>query len=139
MNKIDKVAKTLLRPINPTVIIVLGVYTIIWGLWIINPFWTVFTTASVYSAMMSIAPEWFWGGVAIISGMFVTRGALKPSFRNLQLGAFIGFFHWLVIGILYFVGDWMNTGGITAITFATYSALVWVNIKINRANYSNDD
>lgn len=135
MTRRDKIADSLLRPINPSVIIILGFYTVVWGLWIANPFWTVFTQAPLYMAMMGIAAEWFWGVLAIGAGLLITRGATKPSYRNLQLGAFVGFFHWFVIGILYFIGDWMNTGGITALAFAVYSAIVWVNIKVNRRHF----
>jgi hypothetical protein len=43
--------------------------------------------------------------------------------------------HWLTIAILYFMGDWTSTGGITSLTFAFYAALVWVNIKVNPEYY----
>lgn len=135
MNKRDKVASGLLRPVNPSVIIVLGFYTVLWGLWLLSPFWTVFTQAPLYSEMMGLGPEPVWGVIAIISGGFICRGAIKPSYMNLRVGSFVGFMYWLIVGILYLMGDWMNTGGITALTFALYSALIWVNIKVNRAHF----
>lgn len=133
----DNIAKSLLKPINPSVIIILGVYTVIWGLWILSPFWSVFSTATIYSAMHQIGSEFFWGAAAVFCGAITIRGAVKPSYPNLKMGSFIGFFHWLVIGILFFMGDAAATGGITALTFATYSALVWVNIKVNKTHYIN--
>ena len=135
MTRREKIADSLLKPINPSVIIILGVYTILWGLWIVSPFWTVFTQAPLYHAMDSIASEVVWGLIAILAGIIISHGALKPRYRNIQFGAFIAFFHWFAIGVLYFLGDWQNTGGITAITFALYSAVVWVNIKVNRGHY----
>ena len=136
MTKFDSIADSLLKPINPSVSIILGAYTILWGFWIFNPFWMVFTHAPLYAAMAHIAPEYLWGIIAIVSGMFITRGAIKPSYRNLQLGAFIGFFHWFIIAILYFVADWQSTGGITALAFAVYSAIIWVNVKVNRKHFN---
>ncbi len=135
MTRREKIARALLRPINPSVIIILGIYTVVWGLWIVNPFWSVFSHAPLYAAMAAFASEYFWGWTAIISGLFIIRGALKPSYYNIQLGAFIGFFHWIVITVFYFAADWQSTGGITSLTFAVYSAIVWLNIKVNRANY----
>ena len=131
----EKIAVSLLRPLNPSLILVLGGYTILWGLWILNPWWTVFSTAALYHIMATLAPEYVWGGIAVISGMLIIRGAIKPSYENLLTGSWIGFMHWLIIAIMYFVGDWMNTGGITALTFAIYSGIVWVNIKVNRRVY----
>lgn len=138
MTRKERIADSLLKPLNPSVIIILGIYTVVWGLWIINPFWTVFTQAPLYSAMANIAPECVWGAVAIVSGATTIRGAVKPRFENIQLGSLIAFFHWLIIGILYLIGDWQNTGGITSLTFAAYSAIVWVNIKVNRAIYDKN-
>lgn len=133
----DKVASTLLRPINPSIIIVLGFYTIVWGLWLLSPFWTVFTQAPIYSAMMSVGTEPVWGAIAIASGMLIMRGAIKPSYINLRVGSFVGFFYWLIVAMFYFAGDWANTGGITSLTFAIYSAIVWVNIKVNREHFED--
>lgn len=135
MTRKEKVAASLLRPINPSVIIILGMYTVTWGAWLANPFWSVFTSAAVYSALGAIFCEFIWGCIAIAAGLVIMRGALKPSYNNLHIGAFTAALFWLVIGILYFMGDWMNTGGITCMTFFVYSALVWVNIKVNRHLY----
>ena len=138
MTRMDRVALRILRPINPSVIIILGVYTIVWGLWLISPFWTVFTQAPLYSALMAIGSEYFWGSVATVSGMLISYGAIKPSYRNLILGSLVGFFYWFIIAGLYFAGDWMNTGGITSLAFAIYSALIWVNIKVNKSHFMED-
>jgi hypothetical protein len=138
MTRREKLAQTILKPINPSIIVILGAYTVLWGLWIANPFWTVFTQAPLYAVMAHSAPiypEVFWGTYAIISGLFTMRGAMKPSYRNLQWGSFFAFAHWLIIGMMYFMGDWMNTGGITAITFSIYSAIVWLNVKINKEHF----
>lgn len=135
MSRLESLADNLLRPLNPTIIIILGLYTATWGLWVANPFWTVFTQAPIYLAMAQMAPEIVWGAIAVTAGIVISYGAYKPSAKNLQLGAFVGFFHWFVIGILYLISDWQNTGGITSLTFAIYSALVWVNVKINRKHY----
>lgn len=135
----DKIAAGLLRPINPSLIIVLGLYTVIWGLWISNPLWTVFTQAPVYNFMAALAPEMYWGVQAVVAGAIISYGAIRPSYRNIQLGSFIAFFHWFIIGVMYFMGDWQNTGGITCLCFAVYSAMIWVNIKINRVYFHNLD
>lgn len=137
---LDKLAKSLLKTINPSLIIVLGVYTVVWGFWIANPFWTVFTQAALYQALEQAAPfspELFWGGIAMVAGGFIIRGAVKPSYKNLQWGSFVGFFHWFVIGIMYLMGDWANTGGITSLAFAVYAAIIWLNVKVNKRSFQD--
>lgn len=138
MTKTEKVAQRLLEPINPSLIVILGFYTVLWGLWIFCPFWTVFDHAILYSAMAGIGgvcSEYMWGTLAMIAGGFILRGAYVPSRTNLMLGAFSGALYWFVVTIMYFIGDWASTGGITSLTFGIYSALVWVNIKLNPEFY----
>ena len=132
-DKLDRLAESLLKPINPSVIIVLGIYTILWGLWVVNPLWTVFTQAALYSAL--IGGEYVWGSIVLAAGLLITRGATKPSYINLIVGSAAGFITWLTVGIFYLLGDWANTGGITALAFAAYCLIVYLNIKVNKTYF----
>lgn len=142
--------KALLLPINPAVVVILGVYTSLWGLWVANPFWTVFSQAQLYSAMqgaefiqlvgiVGISPEVFWGTIAIVCGLLITHGAVKRSYKSLVRGATIAFFHWGIISLFYFMGDAASTGGITAAVFAVYGAFLWLNIRVNFKDTHNID
>lgn len=132
-DKLDRFAAELLKPINPTAVVLLGAYTILWGLWVMNPFWDVFTSAKLFSALLALpAPEAFWGGVAVATGIMTTYGALKPWPNGLARGAAVSGWHWFMIAIFYFMGDFTNTGGITSLFFAIYSAYLYLNVKINR-------
>ena len=139
-----KLAQALLLPINPTAVILLGIYTAVWGLWIANPFWTVFTQAPLYNALATIPPvvipaEIFWGTIAVVCGSITIYGAWKRQYRPLIVGACIAGWHWLMISVLYFMGDWQNTGGITALIFAVYAAFIYVNIKVNFSDRKHSD
>lgn len=121
----------LLQPINTSAVILLGIYTIVWGLWMVAP-WSVFPDAGLYDQMRALAPEQVWGTIAIICGSFTAYGAYRPSYKTLTIGAGMAFSHWFIISILYFMGNWRNTGGITAATFALYAAYVYLNIRVNK-------
>lgn len=129
----ERLAWALLRkPINKAAIIFLGFYTTLWGLWVVNPFWHVFTTAPLFKDMLNFAPEWAWGIVALIAGAVIIYGAIKRTYNPLIRGALVGSIYWLIVAIFYFMGDWQNTGGITSLTFAVYSSFVYLNIKVNK-------
>lgn len=123
-------ASRMMQPINPALIAILGAYTVLWGLWVANPFWDVFSSAPLYSKMAEL-PEWAWGLFAMGSGFEMIRGVLRNSNSALRRGAFVGYFHWLVITFMYFAGDWHNTGGITSMTLSLYSLIVYLNYKKN--------
>lgn len=127
----EGLANALLKPINTAAVVLLGVYTVVWGVWVANPFWTVFTQAPLYSVLAEVAPEYFWGCVAIFCGIVTIIGAVKRSYRTLVNGAIVACWHWSMISIFYFLGDPLNTGGITALTFAIYASFVYLNIKVN--------
>lgn len=121
-------------PLNKASTILMAAYTLLWGIWLASPFWDVFTRAPLYSALSAVFPEYAWGIIAILCGLATTWGVLHQSARSLAIGAYVGFIHWLVISGGYFIGDWQNTGGITALTIALYSALIYLNLRVNRDN-----
>lgn len=134
-------AQALLKPVNTAAIILLGMYTVLWGLWIANPWWSVFNSAPLFHQMRDVAPEWAWGLFAIFCGLVTAYGAWRPSYRALTIGSGTAFGHWLAISIFYFVGDWHNTGGITSLTFSIYAAFIYLNIRVNyrKGNLKIDD
>lgn len=127
----EKLAQALLLPINPAAVILLGIYTVLWGLWVANPFWEVFTHATLYVKMAAFMPEWAWGIVAIIMGLVTIYGAVKRNYSALVRGASCAGLFWFGVSIFYFASDFMNTGGITALIFAVYAAFIYLNIRVN--------
>lgn len=110
----------------------------LWGLWVSNPFWSVFGSAQLFSALGLVAPEVFWGCLAIFCGVITTYGALRRSYASLLLGSSIAWAHWLMIAIFYFIGDWQNTGGITALSIAVYASFIYLNLKVSHGKNRKD-
>lgn len=129
----------MLRPVNTAAISIMAIYTSLWGFWIGNPWWDVFSRAQLYQ-WMAVLPEWAWGlNAMFVVGGLMLYGVFKPSYRSLQTGATVGFYHWLLIAIFYFGGDWQNTGGITSLMIAVYCAFIHINLKVNRDSLRFDD
>lgn len=127
----SKLIDALLRPINPAHTALFGVFTVVWGFWIGNPWWSVFDRAPLYRYMHMAAPEWFFGIAATVAGVLIIRGALKPSYRSLTLGATVGFLLWGTVAVFYFIGDWQNTGGVVSAFLALSSGFVGINVSAN--------
>ena len=128
----NKLAEALLYPVSQVVTALVGIYTIVWGLWVINPLWDTFTHALLYSALLAFIPyEWVWGLLAILSGVLTLFGLAKHRERTIFYGAGVAGLHWFIISIFYFMGDFVNTGGITALFLAVLSSYIYLNCKIN--------
>lgn len=136
MNEIDrqgvKLAKRLSQPINTAAIVIMGVYTVLWGLWIGCPAWSTFDEAKQYSWLHQVMPEWGWGGLAVCVGLVMCYGVMRDSFRSLSAGSFIGSVHWGVIATGYYIGDWRDTAGLTKTMICLYCAFIFLNIRMNR-------
>lgn len=124
------VAKRLMQPINTSLIALLGAYTMLWGLWLASPFWTVFDAAPLYSKMEHF-PEWAWGAFAMYAGIEIIRGVILNRNGPLKRGAFIGYFHWFIVTLMYFFGDWRSTGGITSLVICMYCFIIFLNYRKN--------
>lgn len=127
----ERLAKALLLPINPALVIVLGIFTVVWGLWVIVPWSDAFAKAEVYSTLAHLAPEYFWGGFAIFCGLITCYGAVKRLYRPLVRGALASFFHWFIIFVMMVTADIGDPSGVTALVFAVYAGLVGLNIRVN--------
>lgn len=131
-----RLGREVLQPINTAAVIILGVFTVLWGLWVFSPFWDVFNRAVVYH-YFQILPEYFWGSVAIASGTAMIYGVLRNSYRSLTMGSMVGFLHWFVIMAFFFAGDWQNTGGVTYLMIAVYCGYIWLNLRVNKKNFAS--
>jgi len=136
---IDKLAAILLEPVNEVVTVFLGIYTVLWGLWVLNPLVDTFTTAKLYSALMAFLPnEILWGSIAVFFGLMTMVALAKRMPKNLFYGSAASALHWGVISIFYFIGDTANTGGITALFLAVLSTYIYLNHKVNYTKDQDD-
>lgn len=136
MNEIDKqgikFAKRLSKPINTAAIVIMGVYTILWGIWVGNPFWSTFDEGKQFDWLAKVMPEWGWGGVATAVGIVMVYGVLRNSFHSLSTGSMIGSIYWGLIATGYYIGDWRDTAGLTKTMICLYCAFIFLNIRMNR-------
>jgi hypothetical protein len=102
-----------------------GTFTVVWGLWLLAPWWTVLTRADIYQAMEDFMPEWGWGVNAVLAGTAQVYGVLERSRRGLVWGTVAGVYHWGVISLLYLISDWANTGWLVSAWLALSVLLLW--------------
>lgn len=127
------------HPVNTSAAFIMAIYTFVWGSWLTTPAWNVFNRAPLFNWLSSVAPESFWGIIAMTVGVLMTVGLIRQTYRALTLGLFIGFIHWSVISVGYFLGDWKNTGGITSAMIALYCAFVYLNLRMNKQFFLDSD
>lgn len=128
----EKLARALLRPINTSGVIILGYYTLLWGIWLVMPWWSVFSTAPLFAIMAVLMPEWAWGTFAIAIGLGLIVATFKQHFISMTWVTLLTGWLWAAVSVFYFVADWQSTGGITSLMLAVYCAFVYLNIRVNK-------
>lgn len=128
-------AKRFGQPVNTSAAFIMAAYTFTWGVWLVHPGWDVFGRAELYMWLSSIAPESFWGGIAMLVGVLMAIGLARQTYRAVTIGLFLGFMHWSLISVGYFMGDWQNTGGITSVMISVYCAFVYLNMRMNKVYF----
>lgn len=127
----------MLVPANTSAIILLGMYTVAWGLWLISPAWHTFGSAKLYSRMAMVAPEEVWGLVAVTSGLIIIYGVIRHSYHSLIAGSAVGAWFWMTVSVFYYIGDWHNTGGLTSMALSLYSGFIYVNTRVNKEHVTH--
>ena len=131
MNRIERIACGLIKPINPYASVLLGIMTFMWGLWVVNPFWEVFTRAAVYSKAIEFAPEWAWGTWSTTCGLTIILALVKHSPVWVVRASGFAIWHWFTVSGMLWWGDWQNTAGLAYLFVGLYAVYVFLNIKVN--------
>lgn len=131
MNRIERIAHGLIKPMNPYASVWLGIMTFMWGLWVVNPFWQVFTRANVYSKALEFAPEWAWGTWSTLCGITLIVALIKHSPCWVVRAAGFAIWHWFTVSGMLWWGDWQNTAGLTYMFVGLYAVYVFLNIRVN--------
>lgn len=131
MKKWERIIQGLLIPMNPNATIILGVFTTLWGLWILIPFWDVFNSAPLFSRVQEFAPEWAWGSWSVAAGLLLIVALRNDSRSSVSFALGFLTWHWFVISGLFWWGDWHNTGGLTYSFIGIYAMWAYLNYRIN--------
>lgn len=134
----DRAINLFRKPINKGVTMMLGIYTIAWGLWVANPWLDTFAASGVYSHMAKLMPvEIVWGTLAVLFGLLTLLGLIEKYRRVVIYGAGASGAFWFMICVLYALGNLASTGALTAIFVATLATYIHINCKLNYLNSQN--
>ncbi len=133
-----KLVERLSKPINTSAVSIMAFYTVIWGVFVTNPWVETFGTNPEYMTLLVIAPEWTWGLLAFVVGLIGLYGLIKPSYKTVTQGAFVACVFWLAVSFLCLVGGWTSVAWLNYLAPSAYSAFVYLNLRINRKSLKFD-
>lgn len=94
--------------------------SLIWGLWVLSPFWDTFQSVRTYHIMSDVAPEWVWGLVMCLSAILNLFAMLRNHsiLRRFALSGavFIWFFISVSAGLSNYASPAAPLYGFVAIT-----------------------
>ncbi len=123
------VREAMYEPMNPAGRVLMGAWTIAWGIWFASPFWDVYDTSIVYEHMMKSAPEYVWGLAGILIGLYVFVSSLKDSKVHVYWSTFLMFYFWLIIDVFMWSSNFRATQPLMIFFICLYCAWIHLNIK----------
>lgn len=86
-----------------------NLFSFVWGLWVINPYFNTFDSAPIFGIMRDVAPEPIWGFAFFITGLtgmiFFKTELLKIRLATNTMSMFL----FITLSILMGVSDIRNT------------------------------
>ena len=125
---------TLLRRLDaPTTMFFYGLYTLLWGLWLLNPWVSSFSpdASPVFYRLSLVGHEEYWGLLAVLIGggrlltLFTNRVGLK------QIINLAGLVFWLFIMITYVQSSLESTASVAAFVAVLSYGLAFLRIGID--------
>jgi hypothetical protein len=79
----------------------LGLISLVWGIWVLSPFWDAFSSNYAFRVMAATAPEWAWGGAMTAMGLFKIYTILSERKSLKKLAFLISIFLWSCVAISF--------------------------------------
>lgn len=106
---------------------ILGLFAAFWGLWLLFPFWETFSLP-VFSAFLACAPEWVWGLVSLLLGLFTIIAAGTRCYILRKIMVFLHIAFWVFVAIMFAFASPENTAVPIYTMLAVYS--FWRYVKL---------
>lgn len=121
-------------PIVPMELLI-GMFSVIWGLWLVNPLGDTFTSSTIYRAMALIGPEWVWGTAVFVLG-FVRLYALYRNHVLWRLRiALAGYLLWGFISLTFALSNIWSTATPIYGLFAGCTLVVALRLREESKRY----
>jgi len=100
-----------------------------WGVWILLPH-DAFAVSEAFHFLAIIAPEFIWGGAALLMGLILLIAIPKRMWRLEKLSLVASLFLWSCVTLSFILGGTGSVGTIVYTLFAFYSFFcLWRNGK----------
>lgn len=122
----NKLQRLFYHPISPFNILLSGIYSFMWGLWVAIPNWEVFSRSPIYEVLNWSGSEITWGAIQMLVGIALMLAAFD-SLRFMKYATFAGFISWTLISLGFCFADFHNPGMWVAGFIAATNAYMFLN------------
>ena len=116
-----------------------ALYLSLWGLWILNPWVNSFPSSPAFIEMGHLAPEWVWGAVIAVVGLFQMTILFTEKYKLRGVAALLSMFALFSMSMLVFFSNYASTGGITYLIIAVCAWLGYTEILADVKRGGGDD
>jgi hypothetical protein len=103
-----------------------GLMSLLWGLWVLNPWTDALRRLVGYHAVASWLPEWLLGSLVVTAGLLQLVGLFAHGIVARRAGNMLSIFLWLFVSALACTGSEPSPSLILFVSMAVTSLLVYV-------------
>jgi hypothetical protein len=86
-----------------------ALYTLTWGLWVVNPWANAFDSSGIFKLMDTLAPEWLWGALVGAVGLFQMITLFTPKCKLRAFAAILSMFTLFAMSMLVAFSNPLST------------------------------
>lgn len=102
--------------------------SLVWGLWLISPYWDTFSATSAFTIMAQLAPEWLWGSTMTAVGIFKMYTILAENHRAKHYAFLAALFVWACVAISFIDASPYAVGSpVYSLIVITNAFIIWRN------------
>lgn len=101
---------------------VVALMLILWGVWVANPFWELFTASPVFGLMAHIGPEPAWGVTVFAVGCLQMGFVFSRQWTARRATAVLSLFVYVLLSVMFGLG---NFRGVSTVIYAVFALLCW--------------
>ena len=111
---------------------VVALYALVWGLWLLSPFWNAFPSSGVFSEMQALAPQWVWGASVTSIALFQMLVLLTNNVSLRLVSSFITMFLFISLSILAAFGNYQSTAAPTYFVMGVCAWLAYTELLVDK-------
>lgn len=100
-----------------------ALFNLLWGFWLISPWWNAFSSSTAFTLMSNIADRYVWGAFVGIVGLFQMVSLFTDKLKVRAWASLLSVFILILLSVIFAFGNFRSTA---TINYAVIAICAWL-------------